>query len=115
MVFIYAVSALAELNRTPFDLPEAESELVSGYNVDHGAIPFVLFFLAEYASIVLISAIIATFFLGGYAVPEIIVNDGPVSLSPVVLAVKVCIVAFGIVWVRATLPRVRFDQLLVLS
>lgn len=111
---IFLVSALAELNRTPFDLPEAESELVSGYNTEHSSIPFVFFFLAEYASIVLISTLTAIFFLGGYAIPEIFFNDTFINISSIVLSLKTSIIAFFIVWVRATLPRVRFDQLLTL-
>jgi NADH:ubiquinone oxidoreductase subunit H len=65
MFILYVISVLAETNRTPFDLPERESELVSGFNTEHSAMPFVLFFLAEYASIVLMSTLTALFFLGG--------------------------------------------------
>jgi NADH:ubiquinone oxidoreductase subunit H len=109
---LFVVSVLAETNRTPFDLPEAESELVAGFMTEHSAMPFVLFFLGEYCSIVLMSTLSATLFLGGYAMPEVISNTTPISLSSLVLALKTCAGCFAFVWVRATLPRLRFDQLM---
>jgi len=111
MVFI--ISILAETNRTPFDLVEAESELVSGYFTEHSAMPFVLFFLAEYSSIVLMSALTAVLFLGSYNMPEVFVNDTFINIQAIIIALKTCLVAFIFVWFRATLPRLRFDQLLV--
>lgn len=109
---LWLISILAETNRTPFDLPEAESELVAGFFTEHSAMPFVLFFLGEYCSIVLMSALTATLFLGGYGAPELFVNGTPLSLSAIVLALKTCLVCFFFVWMRATLPRMRFDGLM---
>jgi NADH:ubiquinone oxidoreductase subunit H len=112
MFILFVISVLAETNRTPFDLPEAESELVSGYMTEHSAMPFVLFFLAEYCSIVLMSAFSATLFLGGWGFPELFVNTTVISISSLVLAVKACMGCFAFVWVRATLPRQRYDGLM---
>lgn len=111
IVLIFFISALAETNRTPFDLPEAESELVAGFFTEHSAIIFVMFFLAEYASIVLISTLTAILFLGGYHVPEIFANYSFISLESLVLALKTSLFAFIFVWFRASLPRVRFSDL----
>lgn len=110
---VFVVSVLAETNRTPFDLVEAESELVSGFITEHSAIPFVLFFLAEYGSIVLMSTLTAILFWGGYGITEIICNNTWINVSSIILAFKVCIACFGFVWFRATLPRIRFTDLLV--
>lgn len=109
---LWVLSVLAETNRTPFDLVESESELVAGFFTEHSAMPFVLFFLAEYSSIVLMSALTATLFLGGWGAPELVVNTSVISVASVVLALKTCISCFGFVWMRATLPRLRFDQLM---
>lgn len=114
-VFIfYFISILAETSRTPFDLQEAESELVAGFFTEHSSVPFVFFFLAEYNSIVLFSCITAIFFLGGYNLPELFVNDSFVNLQSLILGVKTCIFCFMFVWFRATLPRMRYDQLIEL-
>ena len=94
---IFFISALAETNRTPFDLPEAESELVAGFFTEHSAIIFVFFFLAEYCSIVLISTLTAILFLGGYLLPELVVNDTFINLQSIVLALKTCLFCFGFV------------------
>jgi NADH-ubiquinone oxidoreductase chain 1 len=91
---IFFISALAETNRTPFDLPEAESELVAGFFTEHSAIIFVFFFLAEYASIVLMSSLTAILFFGGYVMPEIVVNDTFINTQAIVLALKTCVFAF---------------------
>ena len=111
-VFIfYFISVLAETSRTPFDLQEAESELVAGFFTEHSSVPFVFFFLAEYSSIVLFSCITSILFLGGYNLPEIFHNNSILNLQSIVLGIKTCLFCFIFVWFRATLPRLRFDQL----
>ena len=101
---IYFLAALAEINRTPFDLLEAEGEIVAGYNIEYSGIKFALFFLAEYTEAVAISAIIATLYLGGW--------KGP-FLPPVLwFLIKVFAVFFVIIWIRSTLPRLRIDQVM---
>jgi len=109
---IYFISILAETSRTPFDLQEAESELVAGFFTEHSSVPFVFFFLAEYSSIVLFSCITAIFFLGGYNLPELFINDSFISLQSIILGLKTCIFCFMFVWFRATLPRMRYDALI---
>ncbi|MBT8461042.1 MAG: NADH-quinone oxidoreductase subunit NuoH [Gemmatimonadetes bacterium] len=104
---IFFIAALAELNRTPFDLPFAESELVMGYVTEYSGFRFAVFFLAEYAGVVAISAITATLFLGGYGFWGL---DSSV-FGPFVLAAKIGIVAFLMIWIRWTWPRLREDQL----
>lgn len=112
-VFIfYFISILAETSRTPFDLQEAESELVAGFFTEHSSIIFVFFFLSEYSSIILFSCITSILFLGGYNVPELFINDTFINLQSIVLGVKTCLICFIFVWVRATLPRLRYDQLI---
>lgn len=102
--FVYFISAMAETNRNPFDLPEAESELVAGYHTEYAGMSFGVFFLAEYANMITVSAIAASMFLGGW--------NGPV-LPPVIwFVIKVIIFMFIYVWVRGTLPRFRYDQLM---
>ena len=105
VIFITAVSA--ELNRTPFDLLEAESELVTGYHVEYSGMKFGMFYLAEYLSAFAFSAIISTLFLGGW--------QGPILPSYVWLLIKILFVFFVFIWVRATLPRVRIDQVMALA
>lgn len=112
LFLIFFISALAETNRTPFDLPEAESELVAGFFTEHSAMPFVFFFLAEYCSIVLMSTLTAILFLGGYLLPEFIVNESFINIQSIILALKTCLFCFLFVWFRATLPRLRYDQLM---
>ena len=114
-VFIfYFISILAETSRTPFDLQEAESELVAGFFTEHSSVPFVFFFLAEYSSIVLFSCITAILFLGGYHIPELIqINDSfLLNTQSIILGIKTCFFCFLFVWFRATLPRLRYDQLI---
>ena len=114
-VFIfYFISILAETSRTPFDLQEAESELVAGFFTEHSSVPFVFFFLAEYCSIVLFSCITSILFLGGYHMPELFINDSFINLQSIILGLKTCIFCFMFVWVRATLPRMRYDALIEL-
>nr|YP_009546698.1 NADH dehydrogenase subunit 1 [Heterodermia speciosa]AYP35438.1 NADH dehydrogenase subunit 1 [Heterodermia speciosa] len=102
---VFFIASIAETNRAPFDLAEAESELVSGFMTEHSAVIFVFFFLAEYASIVLICILISILFLGGYLFTEGI-------LYGLILGLKTCIMIFVFIWVRASLPRIRFDQLM---
>jgi len=114
LFIIYFISVLAETSRTPFDLQEAESELVAGFFTEHSSVPFVFFFLAEYSSIVLFSCITSILFFGGYNMPELFVNETFINLQSIILGLKTCIFCFLFVWFRATLPRLRFDQLLEL-
>jgi NADH-quinone oxidoreductase subunit H len=110
---VYLIAALAEINRPPFDMPEAEQELTAGYHVEYSGMKFAMFMLTEYTKMFVVSAIAATLFLGGYHFPYI-TERWPI-LGPVVLLVKVVILMYGIIWVRATLPRVRYDQLMALG
>jgi NADH-quinone oxidoreductase subunit H len=114
MFVVFFVSALAETNRLPFDLPEAESELVAGYNVEYSSMPFSMFFLGEYANMILISAFASILFLGGWLPPFdiAILNAIP---GPIWLMAKIFILLFCFIWVRATLPRYRYDQLMRLG
>ncbi|MEI7473343.1 MAG: NADH-quinone oxidoreductase subunit NuoH [bacterium] len=126
--WVFLICSIAELNRVPFDLPEAESELVSGYNTEYSGMKFALFFLAEYAAMFVISAIIATLFLGGFLSPfnDYLANilfsgliTNKLILSSLVhleqafwLVGKTYAIIFLIIWIRATLPRLRADQLM---
>ena len=114
IAIIFFISILAESARVPFDLTEAESELVSGFNTEYGSLVFVAFFLAEYSSIILLSTLSSLFFLGGYNWSEWVINDTFISLQSMILGIKTCIFAFIFVWIRATLPRLRYDQLIIL-
>lgn len=112
-VFIfYFIAILAETSRTPFDLQEAESELVAGFFTEHSSVPFVFFFLGEYSSIVLFSCLTSILFLGGYNLPELFINNSFINLQAIILGLKTCIFCFFFVWFRATLPRLRYDQLI---
>ncbi len=116
--FIFMVSAFAETNRLPFDLPEAESELIAGYHTEYSAMKFSLFFIAEYANIVTQSALMATLYFGGWSMPGL---DGPPwTVWKTVLTVgfflaKVLFFLFTFMWIRWTLPRFRYDQLMSLG
>ncbi len=114
MFVIFFVSTLAETNRAPFDLPEAETELVSGYNVEYSAMGFALFFLGEYANMILMSGMTTVLFLGGWLPPF---HIEPFTWIPGVVwfALKVCALLFVFLWVRATFPRYRYDQLMRLG
>lgn len=101
---IYLITAFAETNRAPFDLPEAEQELTAGYHTEYGGMKFAMFFLAEYINILAVSAIAVTLFLGGW--------EGPGDLPFVWFFVKVAFFVFAFMWVRATMPRLRYDQLM---
>ena len=106
--FMFLVSILAETNRAPFDLPEAESELVSGYNVEYASMGFALFFLAEYSSMILMSALTTIIFIGGW----ISIFSKPFILDSFALTFKLSIILFFFIWVRASFPRYRIDQLM---
>jgi NADH-quinone oxidoreductase subunit H len=112
MFLVFMVSALAETNRHPFDLPEAEAELVSGYNVEYSAMGFALFFLGEYANMLLMSSLISIFFLGGWLAPTVLLSWLP---GPLIFSLKICLFVFIFVWARAALPRYRYDQLMALG
>ncbi len=111
MFIVFLISALAEANRAPFDLPEAEAELVAGYNVEYSSMGFALFFLGEYANMIFLSGLAAVFFLGGWLPPFGI--EGLPSFFW--FALKTALIVFIFVWVRATLPRFRYDQLMRLG
>lgn len=119
--FIFVTAAFAETNRLPFDLPEAESELITGYHTEYSAMKFSLFFIAEYANMITASAMIATLFFGGWDIPFTSAdNAGAVSfpmvlLSMLIFALKVAFFLFLFIWVRWTLPRFRYDQLMSLG
>ena len=104
---IFVVAAVAETNRAPFDLPEAESELVAGYHTEYGGLKFAMFFLAEYINMIIISALGATLFLGGFA--------GPLLPGWLWLIIKIAGMLFLFIWLRATLPRLRYDRLMKLG
>ncbi len=114
MFVIFFISTLAETNRAPFDLPEAESELVAGYNVEYSSMSFGLFFLGEYGNMILMSSMSTILFLGGWLPP---VQNEFLSLIPgfVWFLLKVALLLFMFLWVRATLPRYRYDQLMSLG
>jgi NADH-quinone oxidoreductase subunit H len=103
---IFMVAGFAETNRPPFDLPEADAELVGGYNTEYGGMRFGSFFMAEYINVVVISAIATTMFLGGWHGP------GPTALAPLWVVLKMALFVIFFIWVRATLPRLRYDQLM---
>jgi NADH-quinone oxidoreductase subunit H len=106
---IFMVAGFAETNRAPFDLPEADAELVAGYGTEYGGMRYGSYALAEYIEMFVISAVAVTFFLGGWHGP------GPGFLDPIWVVVKIFLFLFLFMWVRATLPRVRYDQLMSLG
>ena len=114
MFAVFFISTLAETNRAPFDLPEGESELVAGYFVEYSSMSFALFFLGEYANMILMSAMTVILFLGGWLPP---IDLFPFNLipGPIWFILKICLVLFVFLWVRATTPRYRYDQLMRLG
>ncbi|RYE06305.1 MAG: NADH-quinone oxidoreductase subunit NuoH [Rickettsiaceae bacterium] len=114
MAIVFFISVLAETNRLPFDLPEAEAELVAGYNVEYSSMTFALFFLGEYANMILVSGMTTTFFLGGYLPPF---NLSWLKFVPgfIWFILKISFLLFCFLWIRATLPRYRYDQLMRLG
>ena len=114
MFLVFFISTLAETNRAPFDLPEGESELVAGYFVEYSSMSFALFFLGEYANMILMSAMTTILFLGGWLPP---LDIAPLNWipGPLWFIIKICLVLFVFLWVRATTPRYRYDQLMRLG
>ena len=106
---MFFISGLAETNRAPFDLPEAEAELVSGYNTEYAAIGFALFFLGEYANMILMCSTLSILFLGGWFAPFFFVSFIP---DIIWFGIKVTLLLVGFIWVRAAFPRYRYDQLM---
>jgi NADH-quinone oxidoreductase subunit H len=105
---VFMISGIAELNRTPFDMPEAESELCCGYNVEYSSMKFALFFLAEYIHMIVFASLVATLFLGGW--------HGPAFVPGVIwFFLKMFAVIFLCIWVRATFPRLRYDKVMKLE
>jgi len=104
---LYIVAGLAEVNRTPFDMPESESELACGYNIEYSSMKFALFFMAEYAHIVVVAAVAATLFLGGWM--------GPFLPGPVWFFIKTFAIIFFFIWERGTFPRFRYDHIMQLG
>ncbi|MGF1476906.1 MAG: NADH-quinone oxidoreductase subunit NuoH [Geminicoccaceae bacterium] len=114
MFVIFVVSILAETNRHPFDLPEDEAALVTGFNVEYSSMAFALFFLGEYANKILMSAICAILFLGGWLPPLEMIPFTWIP-GPIWFILKICFVLFIFIWARGTLPRYRYDQLMRLG
>jgi NADH-quinone oxidoreductase subunit H len=106
---IFWIATLAEVNRAPFDMPEAEQELTAGYHSEYSGMKFALFFMAEYQKMIVICAILATIYLGGYLGPFV---DTYPLLGPLYLFIKIVLLLFGMIWVRATWPRIRYDRLM---
>src|SRR5581483_8238387 len=119
--FVFIVAAFAETNRVPFDLPEAESELVAGYHSEYSAMKFSMFFIAEYANVMTASALMSTLFFGGWDIPFTVWDNLPphtflkTIITFLVFWVKILFFVFVFIWVRWTLPRFRYDQLMALG
>lgn len=114
MLVVFLVSILAETNRSPFDLPEGESELSGGFMVEYSSMTYALFFLGEYANMILMSAMTAILFLGGW-LPPFGIEALAVVPGPVWFVLKICLVLFFYIWARGTFPRYRYDQLMRLG
>ncbi|OHE19320.1 MAG: NADH-quinone oxidoreductase subunit H [Syntrophobacterales bacterium GWF2_56_9] len=104
---LYIVAGLAEINRTPFDMPESESELASGYNIEYSSMKFALFMIAEYIHLVIVASLTTTFFLGGWL--------GPLLPGPVWFFLKMSLMVFLFIWIRGTYPRMRYDHIMKLG
>jgi NADH-quinone oxidoreductase subunit H len=120
LMVVYFISGVAETNRAPFDVAEGESEIVAGFHVEYSGIAFALFFLAEYANMILIAALAATFFLGGWLSPfegYPVVGEIAVLAAPGLhwLVLKMAFFLFCFLWFRATFPRYRYDQIMRLG
>lgn len=114
---VFLIATLAEVNRAPFDMPEAEQELTAGYHSEYSGMKFALFFMAEYIKMIAISALAATFYFGGYREPWFLAGtwlsvDVNWWLGPIYMLIKVTALLFFMVWIRATLPRMRYDRLM---
>jgi NADH-quinone oxidoreductase subunit H len=114
MFVIFFISTLAETNRSPFDLPEGESELVAGFFAEYSSMTFAMFFLGEYANMILMSAMTSILFLGGWLPPFDVAPFNWIP-GPIWLFAKIAVVLFFFLWVRATFPRYRYDQLMRLG
>jgi len=106
---IFWIATVAEVNRHPFDMPEAEQEIVAGYHIEYSGMKFALFFMAEYQKMIVVSAILATLFLGGYLGPGV---DKYPLLGPLYMLIKIFILLGIMIWVRASWPRIRYDRLM---
>jgi NADH-quinone oxidoreductase subunit H len=115
--FIFFITSLAELNRAPFDLPECESELIGGYHTEYSSMKLGLYLFSEYTSMFVSAAIMAVLFFGGYNFPGMDAFSGNILaiLSIAVFALKIFLIIFVIMWIRWTIPRFRFDQLMHLG
>lgn len=118
--FIFMIAAFAETNRLPFDLPEAEQELVGGYHTEYSSMKFALFFLGEYAAMITVSAMMVTLFLGGWTLPFLGLDQPAATvlgglLHVLIFLAKVCVLLVLMIWVRWMLPRFRYDQLMNLG
>jgi NADH-quinone oxidoreductase subunit H len=109
---IFLIAGFAETNRPPFDLSEADAELVGGYFTEYGSGRYAAFFAAEYLNVVVVSALISTLFFGGWLIPFV---HTPNWIGPFVVLFKTCVFIFFFIWVRGTLPRLRYDQLMSLG
>ena len=114
MFVVFFISTLAETNRSPFDLPEGESEIVAGFFVEYSSMSFALFFLGEYANMILMSAMTSILFLGGWLPP---IDIAPFNWlpGPLWFILKICVLLFAFIWIRGTFPRYRYDQLMRLG
>jgi NADH-quinone oxidoreductase subunit H len=117
--FIFLISGLAETNRLPFDLPEAESELIAGYHTEYSAMKFSFFFIAEYSNVVTVCAMVTTLFFGGWDIPFTHWDEAGGVMQTIATAglffLKVMFWIFFVMWIRWTLPRFRYDQLMALG